>query len=128
MVQHDNRHVWAGLGFIVAALIIGGAIYIGLKPTHEGDASQQAEVEEAEPTEEIVAAPELIAPSEPETFDYAGSDIPQDEPIAEASVEDSQESFGDTRPPTPEEEAEIRRIAEEAGMNVTPHGNDARPD
>jgi hypothetical protein len=29
----------------------------------------------------------------------------------------------DTRPPTPEEEADIRRIAEEHGMVATPHGD-----
>ncbi len=30
---------------------------------------------------------------------------------------------GRSRAPTAEEEADIRRIAEEAGMKVTPHGN-----
>ncbi len=124
MVKRDNRHIGAGIGFVIAAVVIAVAIYFGIKIGATSNDEPLPEetapvVTEALPTEEVAPAQQPDVQSQDET-----SDNGEVVSVPRQRVSDQHEARpGDTRPATPEEEAEIRRIAEEAGMTVTKHGD-----
>jgi hypothetical protein len=123
MVKRDNKHIWAGIGFVFAAITIAAAVYFGMKmrPNNDG-------VGPDETTAVVEQAPlEELATTEPTADSSASEPVERNEPDTNRYRQKDDQLEGldgsDTRPPTPEEEADIRRIAEEAGMTVTPHGN-----
>lgn len=39
MLKRNNRHIWAGMGFVLAAIMTAGAIYYGVKATVTGNSN-----------------------------------------------------------------------------------------
>lgn len=56
MIQRDNRHIWVGIGFVVAAIAIAGAVYFGMKLGADREAAQQEA--SAKVVAEVQATPE----------------------------------------------------------------------
>lgn len=52
MIKQDNRHIWAGVGFVVVAIVIAGAIYFGTKigPNSQNSSPSHSEEKNVEPT------------------------------------------------------------------------------
>jgi hypothetical protein len=62
MVKRSNRHIWAGVGFVIAAIAIAGAIYFGMKAINQSNADASLVASAAQvtqPSDESVA-PEII--------------------------------------------------------------------
>lgn len=62
MVKRDNRHIWVGIGFVVAAIAIAGAVYFGMKLGAGTDAAQPET--SADVVADVQATPEAALPVE----------------------------------------------------------------
>jgi hypothetical protein len=88
----------------------------GLVANHAAVAENNIPAEQTDVEPYIEAAQSI----EPNATDEQASGLDTN---SQAVEESSTAQDRDTRPPTPEEEADIRRIAEEHGMVATPHGD-----
>lgn len=77
MVKRDNRHILVGLGFVLAAIAIAGAVYFGMKLGSGSEVSQKEEpsavIAQAQPDQPpaVVEQPKLIEPKVDDSVIYA---------------------------------------------------------
>jgi hypothetical protein len=69
MVQRNNRHIWVGLGFVLAAIAIAGAAYVAIKlgspgqePTVKPIATELAPSKEQPEHDPAVEVEQLLEP------------------------------------------------------------------
>lgn len=77
VIQRDNRHILIGIGFVVAAIAIAGAVYFGMKLGADSDVTPQeqppiaiAQVEPNQPPA-VVEDPKVIEPKVDDSAIYA---------------------------------------------------------
>lgn len=77
MIQRDNRHILIGIGFVVAAIAIAGAVYFGMKLGSDSDVTSQeqppiaiAPVQTDQPPT-VVEAPQVAEPKINDSAIYA---------------------------------------------------------
>jgi hypothetical protein len=98
-------------GYLASTVFTDGLVANDAAVAENDIAAEQTDVEP------FIEADQSI---EPDTTDEQATGLDTE---LQAAEESSTAQDRDTRPATAEEEADIRRIAEENGMVVTPHGD-----
>lgn len=77
MVKRDNRHILVGIGFVLAAIAIAGAVYFGMKLGSDSEVSQKEEpsivIAQAQPDQPpaLVEEPKVIKSQVDDSAIYA---------------------------------------------------------